>query len=79
MSAELEALLIMANAIDLPERPPPGRRRLNDTDSDSEDDFSDDDRSSRMFSAVKSINAKSPKNIRSRKADDDDEEFEFDL
>jgi hypothetical protein len=76
MSTELEALLIMANAIDLPERPPPGRRRLNDTDSNSEDDLSDDDHSSRMFSAVK---AKSPKNIRSRKADDDDEEFEFDL
>lgn len=70
---ELEAMLLVSGAVDLPERPPPGSRR---EEEESEDE--DDDATSRMRSNVTRTNAKTHKNIRSSK-DDPDSDFEFDL
>ncbi|KAG1869033.1 hypothetical protein DFJ58DRAFT_857410 [Suillus subalutaceus] len=73
---ELEALLILCGALDLPHGPL-GERRAPDGDDSEEED---DDTSSRMRSAATSTNARAPKNIRAQsKKDDSDSEFEFDI
>lgn len=69
---ELEALLLVAGAIQQPERKPP--RTEDDSDEDEDDGY---DRSSKMRSAATSTNARAPKNVRNSK--DDDSDFEFDL
>lgn len=78
MSTELEGILLVTEALDLPERPGPSARR--DVDSDS-DDLQDEDPSSRMRSAATSSNVRAPRNIRSsqKKIADDDSDFEFDM
>lgn len=75
---ELEAILLVTEALDLPERSGPSVRR--DDGSDSED-LEDDDPSSRMRSAATSTNARAPKNLRSaqKKTGDSDSDFEFDM
>ncbi len=77
MSTELEGILLVTEALDLPDRPGPSARRDEDSDSD---DLPDDD-PSRMRSAATSSNARAPKNIRSsqKKIADDDSDFEFDM
>lgn len=73
---ELEALLILCGALDLP-RGPLGERRAPDGDDSEEEDS---DMSSRMRSAATSTNVRAPKNIRVQsKKDDSDSEFEFDI
>ncbi|KAG2758031.1 thioredoxin-like protein [Suillus brevipes Sb2] len=73
---QLEALLILCGALDLPSGPL-GERRAPDADDSEEED---DDTSSRMRSAATSTNARAPKNIRAQsKKDDSDSEFEFDM
>ena len=69
----------MAGAI-IPQqrRPPEADQDDNASDSDLED-LEDDDPSSRMRSASTSVNAKVPKNLRGKKGDDSDSDFEFDL
>ncbi|KAF8158730.1 thioredoxin-like protein [Pholiota molesta] len=75
---ELEAILLVTEALDLPDRPGPASKREEEDDDDLEDD--DGDPSSRMRSAATSTNAWPPKNIRSsKKKDDSDSEFEFDM
>lgn len=72
---ELEALLIVAGAIDPPKRLPKGR----DSDADSDSDESDRGER-RMKSAATSTNTRTPKNVRSSaKDDDDDDDSDFDL
>ncbi|KAH7914065.1 thioredoxin-like protein [Hygrophoropsis aurantiaca] len=75
---ELEAILILCDAIDLPEH---GRARDSREREDlSSDEEEDDDPSSRMRSAATSTNARAPKNIRvSAKKKSDDSDFEFDM
>jgi len=75
---ELEAILLVTGALDLPDRP--GTRRKDDDEEDDLEDL-DDDPSSRMRSAATSTNARPPKNIRSSqtKKDDSDSDFEFDM
>jgi len=79
---ELEAILLVTGALDLPENFSSygGNRIEKDSDDDDRDD-DDDDPSSRMRSAVTSTNARHPKNIRSsqKKKGDSDSEFEFDM
>ncbi|TBU24822.1 thioredoxin-like protein [Dichomitus squalens] len=76
---ELEAVLILAGAIIPQQRlPPDADKDGNDSDSDL-DDLDDDDPSSRMRSASTSVNAKAPKNLRGKKGDESDSDFEFDL
>jgi len=76
---ELEAVLLVTGALDIPDRPPPKRNSAGDEDEVS----SEDERlSNRMRSAVKTTNTRHQKNVRSsgRKKDDDDgSDFEFDL
>lgn len=70
---ELEAVLILAGAI-IPELRNPGKRR----ESDSEDeDESDNDRSSRMKSAATRTNVRTAKNIRGKKEEDSDSDFDL--
>jgi hypothetical protein len=74
---ELEALLMVAGALHLPERRRPGEAR--DRYGNSSDD-DDDDPSSRMRSSATATNGKTTKNIRGpSKADDSGSDFEFDL
>ncbi|KAF7978724.1 hypothetical protein HWV62_45015 [Athelia sp. TMB] len=75
---ELEALLMVSGAVDLPERRQPGEAQHDDEGSDDEDDH---DPSSRMRSAATSTNARAPKNVRGppKKGDDSDSDFEFDM
>ena len=82
---ELEAILLVTGALDLPETflqasEYGGRRVEEDGDRDDGDD-DDDDPSSRMRSAVTSTNARPRKNIRSsqKNKNDSDSEFEFDM
>jgi len=76
---ELEALLMVAGAVHLPERRRPGEARGR-YDASSDDD---DDPSSNMRSSATATNGKSAKNIRgsTNKVDDSDSDsdFEFDL
>ena len=69
---------MVSGAVDLPERRRPGEAQHDDEGSDEEDDH---DPSSRMRSAATSTNARAPKNVRgpSKKGDDSDSDFEFDL
>ena len=80
---ELEAILLVTGALDLPETFSGygGHRVEEDGDDDDRDDDDDDDPSSRMRSAVTSTNARHPKNIRSSQTNknDSDSEFEFDM
>ena len=71
--SELEAILILGGAI-IPERRNPEKRR--DSDSEEEDD-SDNDRSSRMRSAATRTNVRGAKNIRGKKQDDSDSDFDL--
>ncbi|KAF8162826.1 thioredoxin-like protein [Crassisporium funariophilum] len=75
---ELEAILLVTGALDLPDRPGPAERKV---DGDSDEDEDDGDPSSRMRSAATSTNARPPKNIRSSqmKGNDSDSDFEFDM
>lgn len=74
---ELEAVLVLAGAIIPPKRGPLGEDKSR-SDSD-EDDDSDGGPPSR--SAATKTNGRTAKNVRSstKKADDDDSDFEFDL
>jgi len=76
---ELEALLMVCGAIDLPERRRPGE--APDRDDDRSDDEEDDDAYPKMRSAATASNARAPKNVRgpAKKADDSDSDFEFDM
>ena len=79
--SELEAILLVTGALDLPETfSDYGGRRVED-DGDDDDGDGDDDPSSRMRSAVTSTNARPLKNIRSsqKNKNDSDSEFEFDM
>jgi len=70
---ELEALLILAGALPLLDKLPPsgdGRRR---------DEDSDDETSHRSRSFVTSTNGAAPKNIRSSRRKDSDDDSDFDL
>jgi len=78
---ELEALLMVCGAIDLPERRRPGEAR-DSNDVGSDDDDEDDDPSSRMRSAATATNTRSAKNIRGpakKGGGDSDSDFEFDM
>ncbi|KAF8968312.1 thioredoxin-like protein [Flammula alnicola] len=77
---ELEAILLVTGALDLPDRPGPAPERRDDEDEDDLEE-EDDDPSSRMRSAATSTNARPQRNIRSsqRKGDDSDSDFEFDM
>jgi len=77
---ELEALLMVCGAVDLPERRQPGEGH-NSNDDSSDEDIDDDDPSSRMRSAATSSNARSTKNVRGRakNGDDSDSDFDFDM
>ena len=84
--SELEAILLVTGALDLPEKfSGYGGHRVekdgNDDGDNDDDDDDDDDPSSRMRSAVTSTNARHPKNIRSsqKNKNDSDSEFEFDM
>jgi hypothetical protein len=82
--SELEAILLVTGALDLPETfSGYGGHRVKEDDSDdhSDDDDDDDDPSSRMRSAVTSTNARHSRNIRSsqKNKSDSDSEFEFDM
>jgi len=81
--SELEAILLVTGALDLPETFSGygGHRVEEDGDDDGGDDDDDDDPSSRMRSAVTSTNARPLKNIRSsqKNKNDSDSEFEFDM
>jgi len=75
---ELEAILLVTGALDLPDRPGPAPKRNDEDEDDLEDE--DDDPSSRMRSAATSINSRAPRNIRQApKKNDSDSEFEFDM
>lgn len=76
---ELEALLMVCGAIDLPERRRPGEVRGRDDNGSDEEE--DDDAYPRMRSAATATNARAPKNVRgaAKKADDSDSDFEFDM
>ena len=76
-SAELEAVLILAGAI-IPQQQPPTHSRKDDNSEDEEDDLSDDEPSSRMRSAATRTNARSAKNVRSSKKEEDSDS-DFDL
>lgn len=73
---ELEAVLLLCGAIELPERG--GRNREQDGESD-DDDY--DDPSARMRSAATSTNTRSARNVRgsTAKGNDSDSDFEFDM
>jgi len=77
---ELEALLMVCGAVDLPERRRPGEAR-DPGDDGSDDDDEDDDPSSRMRSAATATNSRSRKNVRgpTKKSNDSDSDFEFDM
>ncbi|KAG6836933.1 hypothetical protein H0H93_001095 [Arthromyces matolae] len=74
---ELEAILLVTDALHMPERLPQERKK---DDSESEDD-EDDDHSSRMRSKATSTNGRLQKNIRgcNSKSKDDDSDSDFDL
>lgn len=76
---ELEALLMVTGAVELPERRRPGEAQRGGDGSDDEE--YDDDPSANMRSAATSTNARAPKNVRGalRKGDDSDSDFEFDM
>ena len=75
-AAELEAVLILAGAIIPQQRRPPDEDK-DDNDSGSDfDDLEDDDPSSRMRCASTRTNAKPQKNVRAKKGDDSDSDFE---
>lgn len=79
--AELEALLIVAGAIIVPEknrRSSPSRGGgSSDEDGDSEEEERDRDPSSRMRSAATSTNARTMKNIRRTEKEDSDSDFDL--
>ncbi|PPQ77584.1 hypothetical protein CVT25_011376 [Psilocybe cyanescens] len=76
---ELEAILLVTGALDLPDRSGPVESRHDENEDDLEDD--DGDPSSRMRSAATSTNVRPQRNIRSskQKKDDSDSDFEFDM
>jgi len=79
---ELEALLMVCGAVDIPERRLPGEVRDPDTDRSDDDDGDDDDPSSRMRSAATATNIRSAKNVRGTAKNgggDSDSDFEFDM
>nr|VWP01457.1 Anthranilate--CoA ligase (EC [Ganoderma boninense] len=76
---ELEAVLILAGAIIPQQRRPPDEDRDRDDSGSDLDDLEDDDPSSRMRSASMRTNAQPQKNLRGKKGDDSDSDFEFDL
>ena len=81
---ELEAVLLLTGALDLPDRLPPkvNTARDDDDDGDSSEDGYGVPSTRKMRSAVTTTNAKSVKNVRSsggRGKGDSDSEFEFDM
>lgn len=78
---ELEAILLVTDALHMPELPPAQGGRTDQEGDESEDDGDDDDPSSRMRSAATSTNTRAQKNIRGKKGkgDDSDSDFDFDL
>ncbi|KAF8810067.1 thioredoxin-like protein [Phlegmacium glaucopus] len=78
---ELEAILLVTGALDLPETFGRASEYDGRREEDCDDDDDDGDPSSRMRSAVTSTNARPLKNIRSsqRNKNDSDSEFEFDM
>jgi len=77
LKTELEAILLVTGALDLPDRPGPNVNQGEEDEDDLEDE--DDDPSSRMRSAATSTNFRPQKNIRQEKANDSDSDFEFDM
>ncbi|KAH9918398.1 thioredoxin-like protein [Epithele typhae] len=75
---ELEAVLILAGAI-IPRQSMRADKDRDGSDGSDIDDLDDDGPSSRMPSASTRTNARAPKNIRRKKDDDSDSDFEFDL
>lgn len=76
---ELEAILLVTGALDIPEVSRPAERRPDDDDSAEEEDY---DPSSRMRSATTATNGRNKRNIRGpekKKGDDSDSDFDFDL
>lgn len=70
---ELEAVLILAGAI-IPERRNPEKKHHSDSEDEDE---SDNDRSSRMRSAATRTNGRTAKNIRGKKQEDSDSDFDL--
>ena len=70
-------MLILGGAIIPRVRRQPDEDRDGSDGSDIDDD--DDDPSSRMPSASTRTNAAAPKNLRGKKGNDSDSDFEFDL
>ncbi|KIM49535.1 hypothetical protein M413DRAFT_6539 [Hebeloma cylindrosporum] len=77
LETELEAILLVTGALDLPDRPGPNVSQRDEDEDDLEDE--DDDPSSRMRSAATSTNYRPQKNIRQEKPNDSDSDFEFDM
>lgn len=76
---ELEAILLVTGALDIPEVSRPAERRPDDDDSAEEEDY---DLSSRMRSATTATNGRNKRNIRGpekKKGNDSDSDFDFDL
>ncbi|CAL1703395.1 unnamed protein product [Somion occarium] len=71
---ELEAILVLAGAI-IPERRPREKRR--DSDEDESEEESDEEPSSRMRSASTRTNVRAPRNVRGRKEEDSDSDFDI--
>ena len=79
---ELEALLMVCGAVDIPDRRRPGEARDPDADRSDDDDEDNDDPSSRMRSAATATNTRSAKNVRGTAkngGDNSDSDFEFDM
>ena len=77
---ELEAILLVTGALDIPEVSRPAERRPDDDEDSAEEE--DYDPSSRMRSATTATNGRSKRNIRGpekKKGNDSDSDFDFDL
>lgn len=77
---ELEAILLVTGALDIPEVSRTAERRADDDDDSAEEE--DCDPSSRMRSATTATNGRSKRNIRGpekKKGNDSDSDFDFDL
>ncbi|KAF4614981.1 hypothetical protein D9613_003302 [Agrocybe pediades] len=77
---ELEAILLVTGALDLPDRPGTLEEKQKSRDEEDEGDLEEEDDfpSSKMRSAATSTNSRAPRNIRQKK-EDSDSEFEFDM
>jgi len=74
---ELEAILLVTGALDLPDKPGPDINKGDEDEDNLEDE--DGDLSSRMRSAATFTNSRSQRNIRQKRDNDSDSDFEFDM